>query len=75
MESEFSKIPHLRRIKVVRNGEEKLGAEVGSVFVEFRDKKSAEIGLKMMKGRIYAGTEIKPCFIDEKLYYNEVIIK
>jgi hypothetical protein len=65
MEAEFQKIPHLKRIKVIRNGEEKLGAEVGSVFVEFRDKKSAELGLKMIKGRIYDGREIKCCFVDE----------
>lgn len=58
MEEEFQKIPHLKRIKVVRTGEEKLGAEVGSIFVEFRDKKSAEIALKNIKGRIYDGREI-----------------
>jgi hypothetical protein len=75
MEAEFSKVPHLKKIKIVRNGEEKLGAEVGSVFVEFRDKKSAEIGLKLLKERIYDGREIKACFIDEKLYYNELIIR
>ena len=69
MEMEFEKIPHLKRIKIVRNGEEKLGAEVGSVFVEFRDKKSAELGLKNLKGRIYDGKEIKCCFVEEKLYY------
>jgi RNA recognition motif-containing protein len=74
MEAEFSKVPHLKRVKVIRNGEEKLGAEVGSVFVELRDKKSAELGLKMMKGRIYDGREIKVSFIDEKLYYSELTI-
>jgi RNA recognition motif-containing protein len=74
MEGEFSKVPHLKRVKVVRHGEEKLGAEVGCVFVEFRDKKSAELGLKMMKGRIYDGREIKVNFVDEKLYYSELVI-
>jgi hypothetical protein len=64
----------LKRIKIVRKIEEKLGAEVGSVFVEFRDKKSAELGLKLIKGRIYNGNEIKVCFVDEKLYYNELVI-
>ena len=58
MEDEFLKIPHLKRIRIVRNREERLGAEVGSVFVEFRDKKSAEIALKRIKGRIYDGREI-----------------
>ena len=72
MEEEFTKIPHLKRIKIIRNGEEKLGAEVGSVFVEYRDKKSAEAALKKIKGRIYDGRELKACFVDEKLYYKEL---
>jgi hypothetical protein len=75
MEAEFQKVPHLKRVKVIRNGEEKLGSEVGAVFVEFRDKKSSEIGLKLMKGRIYDGREIKTSFVDEKLYYNELYIQ
>lgn len=75
MEDEFAKIPHLKRIKIVRNGEERLGAEVGSVFVEFRDKKSAELALKKIKGRIYDGREIQVCFVDEKLYYRELCIE
>lgn len=75
MEAEFSKIPHLKRVKVIRNGEERLGAEVGCVFVEFRDKKSAELGIKAMKGRIYDGREINVTFIDEQLYYNDLYIQ
>lgn len=75
MEDEFNKIPHLKRIRIVRNGEEKLGAEVGSVFVEFRDKKSAEIALKKIRGRIYDGRDIKCTFIDEKLYYKEMVLE
>lgn len=74
MECEFSKIPHLKRIKIVRNGEERLGAEVGCVFVEFRDKRSAEMGLKLMKGRVYDGKEIHGCFLEEKLYYSDLYI-
>lgn len=46
IESEYASIAHLKRIKIIRNGEEKFGAEVGSVFIEFRDKKSAEMALK-----------------------------
>lgn len=70
MEDEFLKIPHFKRIRIIRSGEESLGAEVGSVFAEFRDKKSAEAALKKIKGRIYDGREIKVSFIDEKLYYT-----
>ena len=74
MEDEFCKIPHLKRIRIVRNGEERLGAEVGSVFVEFRDRKSAELALKKIKGRIYDGREIKVTFVDDKLYYSELCL-
>jgi RNA recognition motif-containing protein len=75
MEDEFSKIPHLKRIRIVRNGEERMGAEVGSVFVEFRDKRSAEIALKKIKGRIYDGREIQATYVDEKLYYKELCLE
>lgn len=37
MESELGAIPLLKRVKVIRTGQEKLGAEVGSVFAEFGD--------------------------------------
>ncbi len=75
MEEEFRKIPHLKRIKIVRNGEEKLGAEVGSVFVEFLDRKSAEMALKKIKGRIYDGKELKGTYVDEKVYFSDLIIQ
>jgi RNA recognition motif-containing protein len=58
LEEEMQKIPHLKRVKVVREGEEKLGAEVGCAFIEFKDKKSAEIAMKSLKGRVYDGREI-----------------
>lgn len=58
-------IGQLRAIKVVRSGEEKLGAEVGSIFVEFKDVKGAQLGTKQVKGRIYDGSEIKCVYIDE----------
>lgn len=41
MEDELVDIPHFKRLKIVRNGQERLGAEVGSIFVEFTHKKSA----------------------------------
>jgi hypothetical protein len=72
MEEVFLKIPHLKRIKIIRNGGKRMGAEVGSVFVEFRDKKSAEIALKKIKGRIYYGREFKVTYIYKKLYYAEL---
>jgi hypothetical protein len=57
---------------VVKNGEERLGAEVGSIFVEFKDVRGAQLGLKQVKGRIYDGFEIKCVPVDEALYRNHL---
>jgi hypothetical protein len=74
MEDELAPIPHFKRIKIVRNGEERLGAEVGSIFAEFLDKRSAQTALDKLKGRIYDGQKIHVCFIDEELYLNDLYI-
>ena len=42
MHDELKTIPGMKRLKIVRNGEERIGAEVGSVFAEFFDKKAAQ---------------------------------
>lgn len=64
-----------KRVKIVTEEEQRLGAETGSVFCEFRDKKDAQKALIKLKGRIYDGRQIKVCFIDETLYYSELYIK
>ena len=64
MEDELEEIPNLKRIKIVRNGQEKLGAEVGSIFVEFLTTKSAQAAMDKLKGRVYDGNRIQVCFID-----------
>ena len=66
-------IGQLRGIKVIRNGEERLGAEVGSIFVEFKDSKGAQLGMKKVKGRIYDGSEVQCIYIDEKLYREHLV--
>jgi len=75
MDDELQQIPYLKRIKIVRNGEERLGAEVGSIFVEFGEKKSAQIAVDKLKGRVYDGNRINVCFIEETLYFNEFYIQ
>jgi hypothetical protein len=72
-EAEMQNIGQLRGIKVIKNGEERLGAEVGSIFVEFKDHKGAQLGLKKVKGRIYDGSEVKCVYIDEKLYREHLV--
>lgn len=64
-----------KRIKVVRNGEERLGAEVGSIFCEFKDKKDAQQIVNKLKDRIYDGKTLGVSFIDETLYFSELYIK
>ena len=72
MEEELTKIGNLERLKIIRNGEERVGCEVGSVFVEFRDRKSAESAVRNIAGRVYDGSEIKIIYVDEDLYYTEL---
>jgi len=49
----------------------KLGAEVGSIFVQFADVKDAYSAVKKTAGRIYNALEIKCTFIEEPMYmYN-----
>ena len=57
---------------MVKSGEERLGAEVGSIFVEFKDVRGAQLGLKQIKGRIYDGFEVKCVTVDEALYRDHL---
>ena len=68
MEAELAPIGALERIKIIRIGEQRLGAEVGSIFVEFADKKRSAEAVKKLQGRVYDGRKIKVCYVDEKLY-------
>ena len=73
-EAQLQNIWQLRNIKVIRSGEQRLGAEVGSIFVEFKDVKGAQLGLKQVKGRIYDGFEVKCIYVDEKVYKDHLQI-
>lgn len=68
MEGELSPIGGLERIKIIRIGEQRLGAEVGSIFAEFIDKKGSAEAIKKLQGRVYDGQKINICYVDEKLY-------
>jgi len=74
MKDELCKIPSLKRIKVVQAGEQLLGAEIGSTFVEFTDKLGAIEAHTNLKGRDYDSRKIKLLYIDEKVYQNELYI-
>lgn len=48
MYAELSSIAKLVRLKIVRNGEERLGAEVGSIFAEFQEKKFGDEAIRKL---------------------------
>jgi len=73
MKEEFSKFGNIVSCSIIKPKQEKLGAECGSVFIEFQDPKSAELVMKQIKHKRYEGREIKVAYIDEDVYKKEVI--
>jgi hypothetical protein len=57
---------------IIKPGMEKIGAEIGSVFVEFEDPRTAELCIKGMKSRRYKGKSVKICCIDERVYKEDI---
>jgi splicing factor U2AF subunit len=72
IKEELSKFGQIVSLTIIRPKLEKIGAECGSVFVEFRDLKGAENCLQGMKGRRYEGRDIKTAYFDENVYKNEI---
>ena len=72
MREEFDRYGTLLGVTIMRPKTRKIGAELGSVFVEFEQLNHAEFCMKNMKGRRYVGREIKCGFIDEEVFYKEI---
>ena len=64
----MNSVTKFKSLIVITKDMTKLGAELGSIFIEFWNEKTAQQGVKKVKGRIYDGCEIKTCFIEENLY-------
>ena len=73
IKEEFEKFGNIVSSMIVKKGKEKLGAELGSIFVEFQDVHSAEIAFTSMKGKQYENKEIKLAFLDEVVYKKEIL--
>lgn len=73
MKDEFSKYGNIVSATIIKPKQEKLGAECGSVFIEFQDPKSAELVMKQIKHKRYEGREIKVAYIDEEVYKKEIL--
>jgi hypothetical protein len=73
MKDEFSKYGNIVSSIIIKPKQEKLGAECGSVFIEFQDPKSAELVMKQIKHKRYEGREIKVAYIDEEVFKKEIM--
>lgn len=66
--SEMNSVTKFKSLTVITKEKVKLGAEPGSIFIEFWNEKTAQQGVKKVKGRIYDGCEIKTCYIEDSLF-------
>jgi len=73
MKEEFSKYGNIVSCSIIKSKQEKLGAECGSVFIEFQDPKSAELVVKQIKHKRYEGREIKVAYVDEEVYKKDIL--
>ncbi len=73
IKEEFGKFGNIVSSLIIKSKNEKIGAETGSVFVEFQDVKPAENAVKGMKGKLYEGREIKMAYIDENVFKKEIL--
>jgi len=73
MKEEFSKYGNIVSCNIIKPKHEKLGAECGSVFIEFQDSISAELVMKQIKHKRYEGREIKVSYIDEEVYKKDIL--
>ena len=74
MEEELLKHGDTERIKIIRNGEEMVGAEVGSVFATFAKAEEAQKAFNALRGRVYDGREIKAVYVPETVYKNDLML-
>lgn len=73
IKDEFEKFGHIVSAVIIKPGKEKMGGEVGAMFIEFQEMHSAEKCVLEMKGRKYEGHELKVTFIDETVFRKEII--
>ena len=74
MEEAFGQYGKIKKIMVVGEKEEKLGAEIGSVFIQFVNVKGAENAYQAMCNKKYKGNEIKIVFIPLHVFINDIIL-
>jgi hypothetical protein len=70
---ELSKFGNIVSSHMIKPKNEKIGAECGSIFVEFQEQRSAENCSKAMKGKRYEGRDVKVAYLDENVFKKEIL--
>jgi len=73
IQGEFERYGRVISCVVIDNKLERIGAECGSIFMEFENAKYAENAQKGIKGRRYEGKHVKTAFIEEDVYKKEIL--
>ena len=74
MEEAFGQYGKIKKIIVVGEKEEKLGAEIGSVFIQYDKVKYAETAYQEMYYKKYKGNEISIVFIPLYVFINDIVL-
>ena len=74
MNEAFSQYGKIQKILVIGEKEEKLGAEIGSVFIQYSNVKGAETAYQNMCNKKYNGNEISIVFVPLYVFINEIVL-
>ena len=74
MEEAFKQYGKIKKILVIGEKDEKLGAEIGSVFIQYVNVKGAETAYQAMSNKKYKGNEITIVFIPLYVFINDIIL-
>ena len=70
----FSPYGKVQKILVIGEKEEKLGAEIGSVFIQYSKVKEAENAYQNMSNKKYKGNEISIVFVPLYVFINDIVL-
>ena len=74
MKEAFSPYGKIQKILVIHEKEEKLGAEIGSVFIQYSKVKEAENAFQNMSNKKYKGNEISIIFVPLYVFINDIVL-
>jgi len=74
MNEAFSQYGKIQKILVIGEKEEKLGAEIGSVFIQYSNVKGAETAFQNMSNKKYKGNEISIVFVPLYVFINDIVL-